>query len=182
MGKQPPTTEWHIAENEAEWARLAIAQTDHTTSLTAQHLSFYKNACWTLAFVLGLLLALGGWWWPTESADAQRMAADYNSLVAALMRDHVRPVVLNDSSMLTGIPTGASITQLEPVIVIVEAQGEQAVVSFVTTSDAGRLSCREQRLYHHGTSGWQQTVLDEKVVASLRQQKTAPTNLGSICN
>lgn len=84
--------------------------------------------------------------------------------------------------MLTGIPTGAVETQLAPAIVLVEVQGEQAVVSIVTAINTVRLICREQRLYHHTASSWQPTVLDEKVLAALRQQKTLPTLVGTVCN
>lgn len=182
MRKQPPVVEWHIAENEAEWARFATVQTDHTASPTAQHLSFYKNACWALAFILGLLSTLGGWWWHIAPTETQHAVADYNLLVTDLIHEFAHPIVVTDSRMLTGIPTGAADTELASAIVLVEVQGEQAVVSIVTAINAVRLICREQRLYHHTASGWQPTVLDEKVLAALRQQKTLPTLFGTVCN
>lgn len=182
MRKPPPAIEWHIAENEADWARLAATQKDDTTAVTAHHLSFYKNACWALAFILGLLVTLGGWWWHNASIETQHAVADYNLLVSALLRELAHPVVITHSNMLTSIPTGAVDTKLEPAIVLVEVQGEQAVVSIVTAIKAVPLICREQRLYHHTDSGWQQAALDEKVLAALRQQQTIPVPLGVVCN
>lgn len=181
MRKPPPIMEWHIAENEAEWAGLTSAQTDHTASLTVQRLSFYKNACWVLAFVLGLVLALGGWRWPNAPTAAQQAVADYNLLVADLMHELAHPVVINDRRMLTGIPTSALDTHLEPTIVLVERQGEQAIVSIVTAINTGWLICREQRLYHHTASGWQQTVLAEEAMEAHHQPKTVSATLGAGC-
>lgn len=90
--------------------------------------------------------------------------------------------MITDSSLLTGIPTGAVDTQLEPAIVLVEVQGEQAVVTIVTAIKAVPLICREQRLYHHTASGWQQAVLDAEMLAVLRQQQTLPIPLDAVCN
>lgn len=182
MRKQSSTVEWHITENETEWARLATMQTDDTASRKDQHLAFYKNACWALACILGLLLTLGGWWWHNAHTETQRAGADYNLLVADLMREFAHPVVINDSRMLTGIPTGAADTQLASAIVLVEVQGEQAIVSIVTAINAVRLSCREQRLYDHTTSGWQQTLLDEEALAPRHQQETASATFGAACD
>lgn len=48
MRKPPPAIEWHIAENEADWARFGATQKDDSASVTVRHLSFYKNACWVV--------------------------------------------------------------------------------------------------------------------------------------
>ena len=184
MRKQPPTVEWQIAKNDAEWARLCEAQPDHQLPATPPRQAFYPRAFELLILALALGVTASGWWWLTQSAAPPNApavlheqpplhhrfeASDYDRLVTQVRRRLRREVVLQDSSTLTGIPIHTPERDPEPAFVIVKLQDDWAVIGIVSPVKDGWLGCLEQRVYQRAARGWQPAVLDAEMLATLRR-------------
>ena len=176
MRKPPPTIEWQIVENEAEWEQLSAAAADHTAPSAAHRSPFFARALGSTLLLLAFLLLTRSWWWrmvdarrqPTAPTAAHKqpplpqplVASDYADLVTQVRNDLRREFAPKDSRLLTGIPIHAPDRYPEPAFVIIKLQHDWAVIGRVAPVKDGWLGCLVQRVYLRTASGWQPAVLD----------------------
>ena len=197
MRTQPPVVEWQIIDNEAEWARLSAQQIAAAPSLVAPHRRFSKCTYGVIVVGLALLLMTSSGWHISLSGaqpDAPDMsraqpsalqtvaAPNDESLVIRVRKDLRHEFMINGGSVLPGLPVNVPVRYLEPAITIVTLRADWALVSIVAPTKDGWLGCPEQRFYQRTATGWQSVLLDEDVLAILRQQKAVPANFGALCH
>ncbi|MEZ4867517.1 MAG: hypothetical protein R3C14_39690 [Caldilineaceae bacterium] len=181
--KQTNHLEWQIAEDEDEWAVLAMESGEDETP--ARKRLFTKPFLCNICLILLLVSGASGWQWYAARAKAQADLAarvgvevratlqDKHELVAALT-DGQTPLewkryFSQESEFLSAAHESSALgLDGDGLLRNVDLQGEQAMTTLILTAQEGRSAYRQTRFYRRReTGGWVRTA----PVAALWGQK-----------
>ena len=77
MIKQSPVIEWHIAENDEDWARFCARSEPDSTS-AVQRGWFFKPSLGTMIVIL-VLIGAGGWLWHQDQRELRSIEVELNA-------------------------------------------------------------------------------------------------------
>lgn len=169
MHKRIMTVEWHIAESDAEWNRVV-----GLPILAAHPPLFPKYSLWSLTTLFILLVVSGGWGWYIYQSRSHLTRAELSAATAQdlwivtynnnrLVKDsgsnqhergRLHEFALKDSDLRVAIQTDDRTSHLDVALHIVNVQGDQAIVSIVTTAKEGAPPYRQTRFYQDTPAGW----------------------------
>lgn len=187
MKKQPPDVEWMVAENDADWERLAAQSLPDKTQVTKPRLQRTWPLWITIALLLVAVVSSGEWWWRSTQTQTQQRATP------ALALD---PLPLDPATIVTNglgnpdglialyqqtrkvnglraaIQHGAPAAHLDIPLQAIKVQGEQAVAQVVIYNEHGAPAYRQTRFYQSTANGWLRTAPDAELWGAKRSLET----------
>lgn len=196
--RRPPTIEWQIAENEAEWERLCApplpAFAPEATPVPRNRLMTKRYLC-RVAAILLVLVSVSDWRRDatpsslpaTEATEAELIATIQQELAALApgpdplglrpigdeREANRRPQSTEAGDRLP--PTGQTIDPAGPLKValhVLAAQGDQAVARVVTYTDHGTPLYRQTRFYRRMGERWLPAEADAALWGPERRLET----------
>jgi len=171
MGKQAPTIEWKIPQDDAEWAHLCAP----TPAANTNRRSLIRLLC-EGAVCLLLLGCVGGWWWHTNRAEWQQTTTDAAETTwpqEDAMTQSVKPATASMSDALRGASWQDPYSHIIPYLQgmdpdvrlnlsldNIDVKGDRAVARLVAKGPDGIPVYRQMRFYRISASGWIRTAPD----------------------
>lgn len=189
MIKQSPVIEWHIAENDEDWARFC-ARSEPDSTPAVQRSWFFKPSLGRMIVIL-VLIGTGGWLWHKDQralrsietelgATAQReslvVALDQPQLTASLTDDQA-PKAWQDHftheygtlhSAMSNLGLEADIT-----LQSVDFHYDKAIATVVFHTKEGTPTHRQTRFYRRTATEWLRTAPDIALWGAEEQLETA---------
>jgi len=193
MIKQSPVIEWHIAENDEEWARLC-ARPGPDNAPAVQRDWFFKPSLGRMIVIL-VLIGAGGWLWhkdqralqtiemelnATAQGESLAVALDQPQLTASLTDDQA-PKAWQDQfvheygvlSSATAEAEGELGLKVDILLQSVDFHYDQAVATVILRTKAGEPTHRQTRFYRRTAIDWVRTAPDLELWGVEEQLETA---------
>lgn len=182
MTRHPTSFEWHIAQDEEEWARLCHPA-NHNSLPPLSSLSFTRYLQHGIIVLLVLVLGLGGWFWQNSPGRYGRTASQIEETVQAEMQavdyahlqlpSQVTDRTIDPNWQLHFIKEANQLRQLSGVseygqqlsakVETLSVQEDQAIATVVMSTEPQGASYRQTRFYRHAVTQWVRTAPDAEL-------------------